>query len=102
MTTSSFQSMSIDLLGVGCPLWQGIRQVERRARSELIGPAMSRAADPLGPSHPPRVRHRRTASANTSGMTLKEYRPGSAFAGVIGRTFDVSEPAWPAPSRARE
>lgn len=35
-------------------------------------------------------------------MALKEYKPGSAFAGVIGRTFDVSEPAWPEPLRAKE
>ena len=33
---------------------------------------------------------------------MKEYKPGSAFNGVIGRTFDVSEPAWPEPLRARE
>jgi hypothetical protein len=26
-------------------------------------------------------------------VALKEYKPGSAFTGVIGRTFDVSEPA---------
>ena len=35
-------------------------------------------------------------------MALKEYRPGRSFEGVIGRTFDVSEPAWPEPLRARE
>lgn len=35
-------------------------------------------------------------------MALKEYNPGSAFNGVIGRTFDVSSPAWPKPLRARE
>ncbi|MEZ4598960.1 MAG: arylsulfatase [Syntrophotaleaceae bacterium] len=35
-------------------------------------------------------------------MPLKEYKPGQAFSGVVGRTFDVSEPAWPAPNRARE
>ena len=35
-------------------------------------------------------------------MALKEYKPGSAFSGVIGRTFDVSSPAWPEPQRARE
>src|SRR5215470_16909503 len=35
-------------------------------------------------------------------MALKEYKPGQAFSGVIGRTFDVSKPAWPAPNRARE
>lgn len=35
-------------------------------------------------------------------MSLKEYKPGQAFNGVIGRTFDVSQPAWPAPNRARE
>jgi arylsulfatase len=35
-------------------------------------------------------------------MSLKEYKPGHAFSGVIGRTFDVSQPAWPSPNRARE
>ena len=35
-------------------------------------------------------------------MTLKEYKPGTAFNGVIGRTFDQSEPAWPAPKRAKD
>jgi len=35
-------------------------------------------------------------------MSLKEYKPGTAFSGVIGRTFDVSSPAWPEPLRARE
>lgn len=35
-------------------------------------------------------------------MPLKEYKPGTAFNGVIGRTFDVSSPAWPQPLRARE
>jgi arylsulfatase A-like enzyme len=34
-------------------------------------------------------------------MALKEYKPGTAFPGVIGRTFDVSSPAWPRPPRAR-
>ncbi len=34
-------------------------------------------------------------------MALKEYKPGSAFSGVIGRTFDVSSPAWPEPLRAK-
>jgi arylsulfatase len=34
-------------------------------------------------------------------MALKEYRPGSAFSGRIGRTIEQSEPAWPAPRRAR-
>ena len=35
-------------------------------------------------------------------MSLKEYKPGAAFNGVIGRTFDVSQPAWPEPLRARK
>ncbi len=35
-------------------------------------------------------------------MSLNEYTPGTAFPGVIGRTFDVSEPAWPEPLRAKE
>jgi arylsulfatase A-like enzyme len=33
---------------------------------------------------------------------LTEYQPGQTFPGVIGRTFDVSQPAWPAPHRAKE
>ncbi|WP_218964297.1 arylsulfatase [Sphingobium sp. IP1] len=36
------------------------------------------------------------------GMALKEYKSGQAFNGVLGRTYDVSEPAWPAPLRAKE
>jgi arylsulfatase len=35
-------------------------------------------------------------------MALKEYKPGTAFNGVIGRTFDVSSPSWPQPLRAKE
>ena len=35
-------------------------------------------------------------------MALKEYKPGTAFTGVVGRTYDQSEPAWPEPPRARE
>ena len=35
-------------------------------------------------------------------MALKEYKPGAAFSGVIGRTFDQSTPAWPEPNRAKE
>jgi len=33
-------------------------------------------------------------------MAIKEYRPGSAFTGVVGRTADESSPAWPQPRRA--
>ncbi len=35
-------------------------------------------------------------------MSLKEYKPGTTFPGVIGRTEDQSEPAWPKPLRAKE
>jgi len=35
-------------------------------------------------------------------MTLEEYKPGTAFTGVIGRTVDVSQQAWPQPLRAKE
>ena len=35
-------------------------------------------------------------------MALKEYTPGTAFTGVVGRTYDQSEPAWPEPPRAKE
>ncbi|MDG2618068.1 arylsulfatase [Thermoleptolyngbya sichuanensis XZ-Cy5] len=35
-------------------------------------------------------------------MALKEYKSGTAFPGVIGRTADVSTPAWPQPNRARD
>jgi arylsulfatase len=35
-------------------------------------------------------------------MSLKEYKSGQSFPGVIGRTIDVSKPAWPEPDRAKE
>ncbi|RJP75652.1 MAG: arylsulfatase [Candidatus Abyssobacteria bacterium SURF_17] len=35
-------------------------------------------------------------------MSLKEYKPGTAFPGVVGRTFEISEPAWPMSVRAKE
>jgi len=34
-------------------------------------------------------------------MSLKEYKAGSAFPGRVGRTIRESEPAWPAPDRAK-
>ena len=33
---------------------------------------------------------------------LKEYKSGTAFPGVIGRTYDKSSPAWPEPLRAKQ
>ena len=41
----------------------------------------------------------------TKGMiylSMLEYDRGKRFPGVIGRTVDQSEPAWPKPNRARE
>jgi arylsulfatase A-like enzyme len=35
-------------------------------------------------------------------MSLKEYKPGTTFPGVIGLTADQSSPAWPEPVRAKE
>jgi arylsulfatase len=35
-------------------------------------------------------------------MPPQEYKSGSAFPGVIGRTVEVSSPAWPEPRRAKE
>ena len=34
-------------------------------------------------------------------MGMNEYKSGTAFTGVIGRTYDVSSPAWPQPLRAK-
>ena len=34
-------------------------------------------------------------------MAITEYTPGTRFPGVMGRTVDVSQPAWPAPNRAK-
>ena len=33
-------------------------------------------------------------------MALSEYKPGTTFPGLIGRTTDESTPAWPQPVRA--
>ena len=35
-------------------------------------------------------------------MPLVEYKPGTKFPGVIGRTVDQSSPAWPQSERAKE
>ena len=35
-------------------------------------------------------------------MALTEYKPGTTFPGVVGRTVDVSTPAWPQPNRPKE
>ena len=35
-------------------------------------------------------------------MSLEEYKPGTTFTGVVGRTYDQSKPAWPEPNRAKE
>ncbi|WP_013334522.1 arylsulfatase [Gloeothece verrucosa] len=35
-------------------------------------------------------------------MSLREYKPGNTFPGIIGRTVDKSSPAWPEPLRAKE
>ncbi len=35
-------------------------------------------------------------------MALNEYKPGTPFSGVIGRTADDSSPAWPAQLRAKK
>ncbi|MGH7467968.1 MAG: arylsulfatase [Longimicrobiales bacterium] len=42
-----------------------------------------------------------TAEPGGNGK-LNEYRFGTTFPGVIGRTFDVSEPAWPEMVRAKK
>jgi arylsulfatase A-like enzyme len=34
-------------------------------------------------------------------MALKQYTPGTAFPGIIGRTVGESQPAWPRPLRAK-
>jgi arylsulfatase A-like enzyme len=34
-------------------------------------------------------------------MSIREYKPGTAFPGILGRTIAESEPAWPAPERAK-
>ncbi len=35
-------------------------------------------------------------------MALTEYKQGTTFPGVIGRTVAESSPAWPEPLRAKE
>jgi hypothetical protein len=34
-------------------------------------------------------------------MAMNEYKSGTAFTGVIGRTYDTSTPAWPQPLRSK-
>src|SRR6476659_2136765 len=53
------------------------------------------------PDLAPRRRRRFDGSSTfrRSAMALSEYEPGAAFPGVIGRTTDVSSPAWPVTPR---
>lgn len=44
----------------------------------------------------------RYETRRSNRMPLKECKPGTAFNGFIGRTFDVSSPAWPKPLRVKE
>jgi arylsulfatase A-like enzyme len=39
--------------------------------------------------------------ASSARAELREYTPGTAFPGRMGRTIGESEPAWPAPIRAK-
>ena len=43
---------------------------------------------------------RQSTQPRENEMALNEYKPGTAFPGVIGRTTDESSPAWPQPVRA--
>src|SRR3954447_24716510 len=77
-------------------------------------PASCRASSsgaPGGDLHPAGMSIRRAATCWVSReagrgreedgpMAFNEYKPGSAFPGVIGRTTDESTPAWPRPLRA--
>lgn len=40
--------------------------------------------------------------AQNKKVRMEEYKPGTTFPGVIGRTVDQSSPAWPEPLRAKE
>ena len=42
-----------------------------------------------------------TGLASAARAELKEYPPGTTFPGRMGRTIGESEPAWPAPVRAK-
>jgi arylsulfatase A-like enzyme len=41
-------------------------------------------------------------TAEAGAPELREYRRGAAFPGRMGRTMEESDPAWPAPERARK
>ena len=57
-------------------------------------------ADEYPVAAPPVLRKYKTYKEKK--MALKEYKPGTAFTGVVGRTYDQSEPAWPEPPRTKE
>jgi hypothetical protein len=42
-----------------------------------------------------------TGLRGSAKAELKEYKPGTTFPDRIGRTIGQSEPAWPAPIRAK-
>ncbi len=50
---------------------------------------------------PPRADARCVGPTGGLRMAIKEYEPGTAFPGVMGRTVGESSPAWPRPLRAK-
>ena len=72
--------------------------VRSRALRDLLLPCQSCPNPDVGRPARPLCR----SAIEEVAVSLKEYRPGTTFPGVIGRTFDASEQAWPEPRRAQE
>jgi arylsulfatase A-like enzyme len=72
--------------GSASPIRRGVKR-----RDLLLGGSSLVTASALGAaSHP-----------SPAQSELLEYKPGTTFPGVIGRTIGESQPAWPAPVRAK-
>jgi arylsulfatase A-like enzyme len=61
--------------------------------------AARKSASPRATQKRPSKRAPAKSGAAAAAVPLVEYPAGTAFPGVIGRTFDVSSPAWPEPVR---
>src|SRR5947208_931276 len=70
-----------------------IRRYERRRVSRPGGDGEGRDGDAIALLIAEEKPRRLERTGRT--MALKEYKPGTAFTGVIGQTIDTSSLAWP-------
>jgi hypothetical protein len=103
----------VDPFVAGLDAFQAVRRDLLKRAAGAVWVRGSMAAEDLrsaggctGVARVPALHHLLASDRETQrkerDMPLKEYKPGQAFNGRIGRTIAESEPAWPEPQRAKQ